>query len=214
MPQKPARRHVLALVRIAAGLTQGQLAKLLGVKEITISRIERGTLALSEELAAKAQKELGVAAGWLLANDPKTPAISPRGGKWSKQLFEFAQGDRMSVIEKTPKGKIWQSQITTELDPNEAADQYTAWRAAKYGALIEAMLEGCKRSRRQGILVHRLDWCLQALEKEFPPEPATLERAKPKIEKLHKAFDKILTQIARREMERLFRDSDPSPSKL
>src|SRR5258708_3282367 len=97
MPQAPARRHVLADVRITAGLSQKGLAKLLGVAAISVQKIEQGRLAVSEERARKAEAELGVSAGWLLANDPKTRPVTPRGGRWTKALHEFTQGGKLFV---------------------------------------------------------------------------------------------------------------------
>jgi transcriptional regulator with XRE-family HTH domain len=56
--QKPAKRHVLANARIEVGLSQVELADLLGCSTASVQRIEQGTLGLSEELALKVQEAL------------------------------------------------------------------------------------------------------------------------------------------------------------
>jgi DNA-binding XRE family transcriptional regulator len=47
------KRHVLAKIRHEIGLTQKELARILGVALISVQRIEQLSLALSEELAVR-----------------------------------------------------------------------------------------------------------------------------------------------------------------
>jgi transcriptional regulator with XRE-family HTH domain len=209
MPQRPALRHVLGKIRLECQLNQPQLGKLLGVAPITVQKIEQGRLGLSEDLAGKAESELDVAAAWLLANDPKTPPVTPRGGKWSKDFFEFAQGSRFFLLEKGKRGNRYR--INTGLAPEGAANEFTAYLAADYSAQIHAMLEGCKASPRQGVLVHRLKQMLESLAEDFRPDKATLNQYAPKIAKLEKAFDRKSKQIAQEETERLWADPAPQP---
>ena len=68
MAQKPARRHVIADIRIKRRLTQKQLAQKLGVAGSTIQKIEQGTLRLSKKLAHR-MEVLGVSADHMLANE-------------------------------------------------------------------------------------------------------------------------------------------------
>ncbi len=79
MAQRPAKRHVLADIRIKCGLSQPGLAKILGVAHVTVQRIEQGRLALSEDLARRAEEELGVSASYLLANDLQEEPVMPEG---------------------------------------------------------------------------------------------------------------------------------------
>jgi transcriptional regulator with XRE-family HTH domain len=105
MSQTSPKQDALLLVLFKCGLTQKEAAKLLGVATITINRICQGTLALSEELATKMEQELDVAATWILANDDQAPIVTPRGGLWSKELYEFAQGSACLATEKMPGAK-------------------------------------------------------------------------------------------------------------
>src|SRR5262245_59957576 len=98
-------KHALAVVRKACGLTQKELAGLLGVSAITVQRIEQGSLALSEELARKAQEQLDVSSRWLLSGDPSQPPLTPRNTYWSKDLYEFRQGNRFVAVEKNDRAQ-------------------------------------------------------------------------------------------------------------
>jgi transcriptional regulator with XRE-family HTH domain len=212
MPQLPARRHVLATVRILAGLSQKQLAKLLDCSAITIQKIEQGHLKLSEDLARRAEREIDVSAGWLLANDPKLEPITPRGGAWSRDLFEFAQGGRFFALEKRQPGRSL-FRVNFDIAPEESADEFTAWRAAEYSALIHAMLAKAKASPRQGILLNRLKTFTDSLAEDFPADETTLKAYAGKIDRLKTAFKRKAKQIGQAEEERLWADREPRGSK-
>ena len=205
MPQLPARRHVLAVVRILAGLSQKQLAKLLDCSAITIQKIEQGHLKLSEDLARRAEREIDVSAAWLLANDPKLEPITSRGGAWSRDLFEFAQGSRFYVKE----GSVFR--LNFDLAPEESADEFTAWRAAEYSALIHAMLAKAKASPRQGILLNRLRTFTDSLAEDFPADETTLKAYADKIDRLKTAFKRKAKQIGEAEEKRLWADGELPP---
>ena len=202
MAQKPALRHVLGQVRLQAGLSQSELAKILGCAAVTVQKIEQGNLGLSEELATKAEEEIGVAAAWLLANDPKQPAVTPRGGLWTFDHYEFAQGARVVMTEeKSDGGKSFRFKRKADLtlplgDEEDAVNAFIALKTAEAASLIRAMLEGSKRLPRQGILVHRLRKALKALHEDFKPDKATLEKDKPEIEKLRKRYEKMCRRIS------------------
>src|SRR5580704_2415053 len=109
MAQNPAKRHVIANVRLQCGLSQAELAKILargrkkGLAAVTVQRIEQGTLELSEDLARRAEEELGVSAAYLLANDLQEEPVTPKGGRWTTNLYEFAQGIQgVAVVEDLP----------------------------------------------------------------------------------------------------------------
>lgn len=71
-------RHPLAVLRTTIGLTQKELADLVGRAARTIQSIELGHLPLSEELALRIAKETGVDESWLLQGDTSIP---PQRGK-------------------------------------------------------------------------------------------------------------------------------------
>jgi transcriptional regulator with XRE-family HTH domain len=201
MAQKPALRHVLGQVRLQAGLSQSKLAKLLGCAAVTVQRIEQGNLGLSEDLAAKVQEELGVSAAWLFDNDSMRPAVTPGGGLWTVNHYEFAQGARSGLTEEKPGGgKSFRirrkGHRTLPPDEEDAANAFIALKEAEATSLIRAMLKGSKRLPRQGILVHRLRKALEALLEDFEPDKATLEKDKPEIEKLRQQYEEICRRIS------------------
>jgi transcriptional regulator with XRE-family HTH domain len=210
MPQRPAKRHVLADIRIECGLTQPELAKILGCAAVTVQRIEQGKLGLSEELAQKIEGEFDVSAGFLLANDPKESPVTKRGGRWAKELYEFAQGVRSVVVEKTPSGKLRYHLRTGPHSLDEAKDEFVEWKLADYSSKIHAMLNATKGSPKQGILVHRLNTAIKALLEDFKPDQVTLANHGPRIQKLRAAYDCIAKRVSDEEHDRIWREEQES----
>ena len=70
-------RHTLAVHRNIIGLTQKEMAALMGRSARTVQAIELGQLPLTQELALKLEHETGVEVAWLLADNPDAP---PRRG--------------------------------------------------------------------------------------------------------------------------------------
>jgi transcriptional regulator with XRE-family HTH domain len=201
MPRPPAKRHVLAEIRIQCGLTQPELAKILGCASITVQKIEQGNLSLSEDLARRAETELGIAARYLLANDPQQKPVTLRGGLWTKEHYEFAQGASRFSIDK---GVLWR----VGPHPDEGAiEEFTALKLADWTSKIHAMLEATKSTRRQGILSHRLNKAINALLEDFKPDPTTLAQYAPKLKRLQAAYDKETDRLAKEEMERQWRET-------
>jgi transcriptional regulator with XRE-family HTH domain len=210
MPQRPAKRHVLADIRIECGLSQPELAKILGCAAITVQKIEQGKLGLSEELAQKIEDQFDVSARWLLANDPKETAITKRGGLWSKELYEFAQGARSFVTEATPSGGRRFRPKTGPQPLAVAKDEFIAWKLADYCANIDAMLAATKGSPRQGILVHRLNTAVKSLLEDFRPDQSTLAAHQPRLQKLRSEYDKVTLRVANEEHDRIWREEQES----
>lgn len=74
MPPSKSRKNIAANVRRlrqAAGFTQAQLAAAADVADATISRIERGRLVPSVELAGRLAKALDLGVDDLLGPEPK-----------------------------------------------------------------------------------------------------------------------------------------------
>ena len=129
MPKQPVKRHVLAEVRIKCGLTQRELGELLGVAMITIQRIEQGSLALSEDLATKAERELNVSAAWLLANDSKQPAVARSGlGLWTKLPWTGQHPP-----DDLPWGDVFEGRARDCLKRSRHSTQ--AWMLAPFGQM-------------------------------------------------------------------------------
>jgi transcriptional regulator with XRE-family HTH domain len=66
-------RHPLAVLRTTIGLTQKEMAQMIGRAPRTIQAIELGQLPLSEELALRIAAETGVDESWLLEGDASAP---------------------------------------------------------------------------------------------------------------------------------------------
>jgi transcriptional regulator with XRE-family HTH domain len=97
-------KHTVAILRTMIGLTQKELAVLVGRSTRTIQAIELEQLPLSEELALRMAEETGVDEGWLLKNDlnekpgRRMELISLRNerGPYTKEDFEWARAYRES----------------------------------------------------------------------------------------------------------------------
>lgn len=210
MAQRPAKRHVIADIRIKCDLSQPGLAKILGVAAVTVQRIEQGTLELSEDLARRAEEELGVSAAYLLANDPQEEPVTPKGGRWTTDMYEFKQGIRGHAVEEMPSRKKRFHGRATDTIPG-ADDPYIAWRTADYCAKIEAMLQATKGLPRQGILLHRLNKAMTALLESFPPDEQTLAKHAPRVKKLKAAHDEIAQRLMQEENARIWREEVEEP---
>jgi transcriptional regulator with XRE-family HTH domain len=189
MSQAPALRHVLGQIRLECGLSQKQLAEILGVAPITIQKIEQGILQLSEDLARKAQTQLDISAAWLLDNYASAPAVTPRHTTWTPAHYELAQA----------------KQINPKIDSDDDSfDEMVAWRTAVISTQIQAMMVGSKGLPRLGILGYRLTRMLIELEKDFPPDPATLKSHQKRNAQLYAAFEAKLSELSRAEEEEIW----------
>jgi transcriptional regulator with XRE-family HTH domain len=86
-----ALRHPLAVLRQIVGITQKELANLVGKSAATVQAIELGKLALSEELAAKIENQTGVSSDWLLDGDVTRPIENALGASYLKDDYELAR---------------------------------------------------------------------------------------------------------------------------
>jgi transcriptional regulator with XRE-family HTH domain len=171
MAQMPALRHVLGQLRIEAGLSQVEMAQVLGCSPATVQKIEQAVLALSEEMAFKAQEALDISAKWLLANDRTKPPVTPDGILWNRFVYEFKQGLHL-------KRKEEENQILRQLKAAEKARaqrEFDASTANEARDEIYAMLRGARGSPRHEIFLHRLQKKLQELKKDFPLDKKAFE---------------------------------------
>jgi transcriptional regulator with XRE-family HTH domain len=89
--RKSPLRHALAVVRVKVlGLTQNELAEIVGCSKVTIQKIELRDkkLRLPPALASRMEHELGVSAAYLLDGNPRKPPVTPRGKPYTKLAFE------------------------------------------------------------------------------------------------------------------------------
>ena len=204
--QKPAKRHVLASIRIECDLTQDQLAEMLHRAKVSIQKIEQGQMSLSEELAEQIEKELDVSAAWLLENNPDSQPVTPRGGRWTKELFEFAQGARSAVVEIKPSGG-WRARVRS--GPHSltgAKEEFTAWKVQDTAAKIHALIAGTEGSPSQGIMLHRLNTALKELMQKFKVNESILAQYQPQLTKLRAAYDRAEQKISEEEHDRIWRE--------
>ena len=83
-------KHPLAVLRTTIGLTQKEMANLVGRATRTIQAIELGQLPLGEELALKIAQETGVDESWLLKGDPNLPTekgVFLRSFEWERNSY-------------------------------------------------------------------------------------------------------------------------------
>ena len=81
-------RHPLAVLRTKLGLTQKEMADLVGRAARTIQSVELGKMPLSEGLARLIAKATGVGVGWLLEGDSTAPPRQAGGVTYTRDDFE------------------------------------------------------------------------------------------------------------------------------
>ena len=92
----------VARLRKAKGITQGQLAELLGVSQSVVSDYERGELRLHAEVIVQLSSILGVSADELLglaetASEPQSGWV-PRLAKKARQIEKLPQRDQEALM--------------------------------------------------------------------------------------------------------------------
>ena len=93
MPRKALKKktcHVVAWVRKTLGLTQSELASLIGISANTLQSIELGRLPLSERIADRLNEQTGIRAKWFLDNELGDPLPDPSK---MRRKYENAQAD-------------------------------------------------------------------------------------------------------------------------
>ena len=84
----------MAVLRQAIGLSQQELADLVGRSKATIQAVELGKLRLSHELAGLLEFKTGADSRWLLKGDPKLPATGLDGLPLTREVFLNHRLDR------------------------------------------------------------------------------------------------------------------------
>jgi transcriptional regulator with XRE-family HTH domain len=82
---------VLVELRERLGLTQSQMASLIGVSRRTVQSIELGTMPMSERVAFAISEQTGVHWQWLLSNDLESLAQNPELLADVHRHYEWAQ---------------------------------------------------------------------------------------------------------------------------
>ena len=90
-------RHPLAVLRQVIGISQKELADIIGRSSSAIQAIELRKLNLSEDLAAKIEEATGVSANWLLSGDVNRPIENSLGASYLKDDYELARAKRSKL---------------------------------------------------------------------------------------------------------------------
>lgn len=100
MDKIPRERKAIATrlraAREQAGLSQGQVAKLLNVKRPTVSEMEAGRRRVSAEELSQLAQIYDVSASWLVKNQPEI--TDPRIDLAARELAKLKQEDLDTVI--------------------------------------------------------------------------------------------------------------------
>jgi transcriptional regulator with XRE-family HTH domain len=101
MPDAEKLRQALAArlrcAREQAGLSQGQVSKLLGVQRPTISEIEAGRRKVAAEELAQFAGIYGVSISWLSQGEPEV--TDPAIGLAARELSKLKKGDLDVVLQ-------------------------------------------------------------------------------------------------------------------
>lgn len=154
VPRKPKTRHPLRNVREAAGLTQPQLAKRVGVSAVTIEKIENGTKALSEQLARKLGMQLGCHISIKRnAEGKRSWCVSDQMSHGYGQSSPYTREDFVAYERKRQ-------------NPPVAADRL----GKNLGAAILLLLKSAERSGRLAVLSLEIDEKIRDLMTSFKLE--------------------------------------------
>ncbi len=170
-------RHTVAVLRKIAGLSQGELAAMVGRSKRTIQAIEIGRLKLSEDLAVKIAHETGVTVQWLLEGDYNTPPrVAFSDSPFSRKIFEDTQAAITAGKNPNPLAINLSNEgdISLELAPvammaklveqtnSLLHPQIDYWLAAILSSIFAAAKAGQAR-----LAIYRLAEFSKAMKKEF-----------------------------------------------
>ncbi len=100
MPNGEDKRLAIATrlraAREQAGLSQGQVARLLGLQRPTVSEIEAGRRRVSAEELSRFTKAYGVSVSWLVNDRPEVP--DPRVELAARELSKLKEEDLDRVM--------------------------------------------------------------------------------------------------------------------
>ena len=86
----------LRAAREQAGLSQGQVAKMIGYQRPTVSEIEAGRRRVSAEELTQLAEIYGVSVSWLASNDPEVP--DPAVELAARELAKLKDDDLDTVL--------------------------------------------------------------------------------------------------------------------
>jgi hypothetical protein len=121
------------------------------------------------------------------------------GGRWTKDHYEFLQGTLGGITTEYPGNKRRYTFRADHVAPEKANDDFIRWLVPHYAAEIEALLVSVKGTTKQGIIQHRLNELLKALDAEFGSDSATLKKRAANLKKLKERFHRAAARVTPRE---------------
>jgi transcriptional regulator with XRE-family HTH domain len=195
-PPKPSK---LAQLREVCGLSQKEMADLVGRSVHTIRAIEQGKLALGVELARKISQETGVAVIWLKDESIKGPPVEPGGFEITRTAFELRSADK--ACDSNPGGLAVQSLIrqlgqillSAEKDPNFIL---CVWRVSVFLDKLRAEFPLKERSEEEIEAILRSAQQMASSKVEIKSSGSKKKRPKAVFEELSARFNALRTRSA------------------
>jgi transcriptional regulator with XRE-family HTH domain len=193
MPAKKLRkkyRHVLIYARQVLGLSQAELASLIGMSTNTLQSVELGRLPLSERFAFKLSEQLGISARWLLNNQLGNPPPNPVE---MRKAFEERQTN--------PWGTAHMTSYTAHLVPRMVLFRYYVLAREIANELAESGHNGSGFTKALLEFNHALHACL--------PDNYVRRKVYEKVRLLVKEPEKVFKLVISdaMEMRRAFREN-------
>jgi DNA-binding XRE family transcriptional regulator len=220
--QNPARRHVIANVRLECGLTQAGLAELVDCHTMTVQKIEQGALMMSAQMATRLGEVLDLDPNWLLANNSMAPPITQTGAPWLREHYELARMNTTTwglLVQRGAPPKSEESTARLE----KMKQLYRRWQEEELIARLSAILAGAEltggdgpseppRGAMFGVALERLKQALDSLEAQFQPDWAALEARQKRIDQYRLPYLELVEQLKREAKAHLSPEPKPKAS--
>jgi transcriptional regulator with XRE-family HTH domain len=196
MPRKPSRPSVVRKSRQILGLTQPELARLVGCSRITLEKFENGSATfISDDLVARIAGELGLNFWQLRENwNPEETPTTINGEPLSIETYEKLKAERQAAISKErvdQDRRVHQMFCALLFDAAVKSGKYFALRAA-LARQSEALIRefGLEKEWSAMLKHHGL--------KEIPIAPHLAFRSHDPKE-LEKKREKLYSQLTRQQ---------------
>lgn len=149
--RKSRMKSTLAVLRTTIGLTQQQMADLVGCSKPTIQAIELGKLTLSKRLAEQISLMTGIDPGWLQGGKYREPPTSDLQSTeiYSKATFDNRQAD-LARPRSGPIDLVFMEHIVVD----------------SFARIADIMLEA-HDTRKNILYYYKLRMSIETLENEF-----------------------------------------------
>jgi transcriptional regulator with XRE-family HTH domain len=145
MPRRNSNKHVITKARDILGLTRQQLAERIGIKRVSLEKIERGERRLTLKVALQVRAVTQVSIDQLMAGKRGRP-VDGMGNIITKKSMDEIGNLRAEI-------------------PIERVDQFVAIYACRVEFLLDAAAHA--EPEKFSVIDYALDEALDKLEKEF-----------------------------------------------